>query len=188
MKVVDLPLSKIKRYPNNPRKNQAAVAHVKKSLKEFGFRQPLVVDKDYVIVVGDTRYLGALELGMKVAPVHVATDLTPEQIAAYRLVDNKVGEISEWDEERLFQEVLALSGGGYDIENFGFSAAELAMDSKDYKTKPDTRYLEDFDVSPVPKPKWILISAPENECATILNAIKQLKSTPHAKVEYSGEK
>jgi hypothetical protein len=115
----------------------------------------------------------------------VAKDLSPAQIKAYRLVDNKVGELSDWDDEKLFVEITELMGDDFDIESFGFSAEEIAATVK--ITKKDMRYLEDFDVMPEAKPKWILISAPEDECATILAALKGLKQS-HAKVEYSGDK
>lgn len=178
------PLS-IKRYANNPRQNQGTVDAVVQSLNEFGWRQPIVVDKDMVIVVGDTRYLAALQRGDKKIPVHVAKDLTPEQIKAYRLVDNKVGELSTWDEEKLMAELTSLiEEDNFDIESFGFSASEMADAIK--VTPKEERYLEDFDVMPIPKPKWILISAPEDECAEILATVKSMGLTG-TKMEYSGD-
>lgn len=184
MEIKHLSPSAIKRYPNNPRRNQHTVDEVVKSLNEFGWRQPIVVDKDMVIVVGDTRYLAALQRGDSKIPVHIAKDLTPEQIKAYRLVDNKVGELSEWDDEKLMAEVAALVDTDFDIASFGFSAAEMAEAA--HVPKKDTRYLEDFDVMPASKPKWILISAPEDEAAEILATVKGLH-LPNSKVEYSGE-
>lgn len=166
--------SAIKRYPGNPRKNEETVEAVAQSIQTFGFLQPVVVDKNMVIVVGDTRYQAALSLKLKKIPVVVASALTPEQIRAYRLVDNKVGEMSGWDEEKLLEEVMGLMESGFDIQSFGFSAEE-AEDAMTPLTKEDKRHLEDFDVAPKPKPRWILISAPEDDCATIMNAIKKLK-------------
>ena len=84
----------IKPYPRNPRHNDHAVDAVAASLREFGFRQPLVLDEEGVIVVGSTRYKAALKLGLHAVPVHVATGLTPAQLKAYRLADNKTGEIA----------------------------------------------------------------------------------------------
>jgi ParB-like chromosome segregation protein Spo0J len=102
MRITYRSLASLKPYANNPRSaSSAAVAAVAKSIKEFGFRQPVVVDEEGVIVVGHTRYLAARELGLKRIPVHVATDLTPAQIRAYRIADNKTAELSDWDEERL---------------------------------------------------------------------------------------
>src|SRR3954463_11248913 len=91
------PLDQIKPYPGNPRVNDGAVDAVVASLKEFGFRQPIVVDRDGVIIVGHTRHKGAQKLGLAKVPVHVATDFTEAQVKAYRLADNATGEIAEWD-------------------------------------------------------------------------------------------
>src|SRR5687768_9899019 len=89
MKIELWSLSRIKPYPGNPRVNDAAVDAVARSIKEFGFRQPIVVDENGVIVVGHTRWKAAKKLGLKQVPVHVATDLTEAQLKAYRLADNK---------------------------------------------------------------------------------------------------
>jgi len=82
------PLVEIKPYEKNPRLNDAAVEAVARSIREFGFRQPIVVDADGVIVVGQTRYKAAQQLGLKQVPVHAARELTPEQARAYRIADN----------------------------------------------------------------------------------------------------
>ena len=89
MKIEQWKLSDIKPYPGNPRQNDAAVDAVVESIREFGFRQPIVVDTEGVIIVGHTRYKAALKLGLTEVPVHVATDLTPAQIKAYRIADNQ---------------------------------------------------------------------------------------------------
>ena len=112
-------------YPGNPRKTEAAVEPVARSIREFGFRQPIVVDAEHVIVVGHVRYQAALSLGIKKVPVHVAKDLTPAQARAYRLADNKTNEYSEWDFELLEQEMSALQAEEFDLECIGFSAEEL---------------------------------------------------------------
>ena len=95
MKVEEMKLSDLKPYEKNPRKNDRAVEPVANSIKEFGFRVPLVIDKDNVIVTGHTRYKAAKKLGLKTVPCIKADDLSDEQIKAFRLADNKVGEISE---------------------------------------------------------------------------------------------
>jgi ParB-like chromosome segregation protein Spo0J len=82
-------------YERNPRINDKAVDAVATSLKEFGFRQPIVVDTGNVIIAGHTRYKAALKLGLQKVPVHIATDLSPEQVKAYRIADNKTGELAE---------------------------------------------------------------------------------------------
>ena len=126
MKVTDTPLAKIKPYANNPRRNEAAVDAVAKSLEEFGWQQPIVVDRKGVIIAGHTRYLAAKKLGMKNAPVAVA-DLTPAQAQAYRLVDNKVGELAEWDDGKLAAEVRAPTSLEVDLGGFGWTPEELQV-------------------------------------------------------------
>lgn len=111
-------IDEVKPYPNNPRINDAAVDKVAASLKEFGFRQPIVVDKDMVIIAGHTRLKAAKKLGLKEVPVLVADDLTEEQVKAYRLADNKTAEFAEWDDD-----LLAIELGGItdiDMSDFGF--------------------------------------------------------------------
>jgi DNA modification methylase len=115
----------IKPYPQNPRKNDRAVEAVAASIRAFGFRQPLVVDSHGVIIVGDTRFKAALKLGLKVVPVHVATDLTPAQIKAYRIADNKTAEIADWDHDRLVEELTELEKMAFDLELLGFTPDEL---------------------------------------------------------------
>jgi ParB-like chromosome segregation protein Spo0J len=96
------------------------------SLREFGFRQPIVVDKHGVIVVGHTRWKAAQKLGIKEVPVHVAKDLTPEQAKAYRLADNQTATIAEWDKELLPLELADLQSVGLDLGLLGFGEDELA--------------------------------------------------------------
>ncbi len=126
MKTELLPITRITPYARNPRKNAGVpVAKVKASLKEYGWQQPIVVDKDMVIVVGHTRYAAALELGMAEVPVHIADNLTPTQIKAYRIADNKTATFSEWDMELLALEFDDLKAEGFDLELTGFDDAEL---------------------------------------------------------------
>lgn len=95
------------------------------SIREFGFNQPLVLDKHGVIIVGDTRYKAALKLGLKQVPVLVATHLTPEQIKAYRIADNKTAEIADWDHDRLVQELAELEKMAFNLDLLGFEPKEL---------------------------------------------------------------
>ena len=88
-------------YANNPRRNDKAVDAVAESIKQFGFKQPIVIDGGGVVVCGPTRLKAAKKLGIKTVPCIVADDLTPEQIKAYRLADNKTAELAEWDMELL---------------------------------------------------------------------------------------
>ncbi len=126
MKVVLMDIKRVVPYARNPRKNQAAIVKVAASIKEFGFRQPIVVDGEMVIVVGHTRYLAAIQLGMEKVPVHVAEGLTPEQIKAYRIMDNRSHEDSEWDETLLPLEFADLKEMGFDLELTGFDEDEIS--------------------------------------------------------------
>ena len=116
----------IRPYERNPRINDQAVDAVAASLREFGFRQPIVVDADGVIIAGHTRWKAAKKLGLAKVPVHMATDLTPEQVRAYRLADNKTGELAEWDLEILPIELAELREGGFDMDLLAFDDEELA--------------------------------------------------------------
>jgi DNA modification methylase len=118
-------LDRLRPYENNPRHNDAAVAAVAASIREFGFRQPIVVDDDGVIIVGHTRYKAALQLGLTEVPVHVATGLSPAQVRAYRLADNQTAQLSQWDTDKLAAELLELQQTGYDLGLTGFGADEL---------------------------------------------------------------
>lgn len=125
LRVKYAPIADVRPYEDNPRRNDGAVQAVAASLREFGWRQPIVVDANGTIVVGHTRYKAALALEMTEVPVVVASDLTPEQCAAYRLADNRVGELAEWDMDLLAQELDGLAG--FDMEQFGFDDSDLQM-------------------------------------------------------------
>jgi len=120
------PVERIRLYEGNPRCNDRAVDAVARSLREFGFRQPIVVDAEGMIVVGETRWKAAKRLKLAKVPVHVAEDLTPEQARAYRIADNKTGEIAEWDFDLLPIELAALRDADVDLGLLGFDAGELA--------------------------------------------------------------
>jgi hypothetical protein len=93
------PIASIQPYENNPRQNDAGIDAVAASIQEFGFRQPIVVDEDGVIIVGHTRYKAALKLGLDMVPVHVAVGLSPAAAKAYRIADNQTATLSQWDDE-----------------------------------------------------------------------------------------
>lgn len=120
------PIDAIQPYPGNPRVNDDAVDAVAASLKEFGFRQPIVIDAEGVIIAGHTRWKAAKKLGLTKVPVHVATDLTPEQAKAYRIADNKTGELAEWNFDLLPIELKDLQQADYDLGVLGFDDEELA--------------------------------------------------------------
>ena len=123
MQVKEIAIEKIKAYGKNPRKNDQAVDAVANSIKEFGWKQPLVVDpKTMEIVVGHTRWKAAKKLGMKTVPCIMADDLTEEQIKAYRLADNKTNELAEWDFDLLGEELDGILD--LDMTDFGFDFSE----------------------------------------------------------------
>ena len=102
MKITMMGTDQLTPYDNNPRKiTQEAVDRVAESLSRYGWHQPIVVDSEHVIVVGHTRLQAAQQLGLEQVPVHIADDITPEQARAYRLADNKTGEMSQWNEDAL---------------------------------------------------------------------------------------
>lgn len=125
MKVELIDVGRVIPYARNPRKNDAAITKVAASIKEYGFRQPIVVDEEMVIIAGHTRLQAAQSLGLKKVPVHVATGLTQAQIKAYRLADNRTHEDAEWDEELLAIELGELDELGFDLDLTGFDAIEL---------------------------------------------------------------
>ena len=116
-------LNDIKQYENNPRKNDDAVKYVAESIKEFGFKVPIVIDKEGVIVAGHTRWKAAKSLNIKEVPCIIADDLTEQQIKAYRLADNKVSEFAEWDFNILNLELDELLD--FDMSSFGFDIEEI---------------------------------------------------------------
>lgn len=125
MKITLTPIVNVQPYDRNPRLNDPAVEALAGSLKEFGFRQPIVVDSEHVIVVGHTRWKAAKQLGLAKVPVHVATDLTPEQIKAYRIADNQTATLAEWDMELLPLELSDLQAMNFELGLLGFAEDEL---------------------------------------------------------------
>ena len=142
MKVEQASTDSLIPYARNPRRNQAAISKVAASIKEFGFRQPVVVDSDYVVVVGHTRLEAAKILGLNEVPVHVAKDMTPAQAKAYRLADNRTGEDATWDFELLTLEIddLREQFNG-DLSAIGFDEGEL----ENLSTSEPEEAPEDFD-------------------------------------------
>lgn len=112
-------------YSQNPRDNEQAVESVKKSIESFGFLVPIVVDEAGVIVAGHTRYEAAIRMGLTDAPCIVASHLTVDQINAFRLIDNKVSELSKWDTDMLASELTALENSGISFTEFGWSQEEI---------------------------------------------------------------
>lgn len=128
MNIIEMNVDQIIPYENNPRKNDSAVDKVANSIREFGFKVPIVVDSENVIVAGHTRLKAAEQLGLKTVPVIVADDLTEDQIKAFRLADNKTGEIAGWDFTRLEEE---LDGLTIEMTQFGFDESSIDMEQID---------------------------------------------------------
>lgn len=127
-KIIIMKLKDIKPYEKNPRKNNKAVDAVAESIKEFGFQNPIIVDKNNVIIAGHTRYKAAKKLNIKDVPVIVAENLNEEQANAYRLIDNKTNELAEWDDTLLFEELLNIEN--IDMSLFGFDL-DIEEDEKE---------------------------------------------------------
>lgn len=142
MKIVEMKLTDIKPYENNPRNNDNAIEKVANSIKEFGFNQPIVVDDNHVIVVGHTRYEAAIDLGLKTVPVYVLSGLTEEQYKGYRLADNKTNEFADWDWDKLEEELEGIEG--LDMGLFGFepnfTIDELADEMNAWDSKEDMEH------------------------------------------------
>lgn len=117
MQIIERKLDDIKAYKNNPRKNDQAVDAVAESIKEFGFKVPIIIDANGVIIAGHTRAKAARKLGLDKVPVVIADDLTEEQVKAFRLADNKVGELSGWKFDKLEKELAEIN---VDMKRFGF--------------------------------------------------------------------
>jgi DNA modification methylase len=147
MQIEMLQTSQIIPYARNPRQNEQAVSKVAASIKEYGFRQPIVVDEDKVVIVGHTRLKAAQSLGLDAVPVHIATGLTEAQIKAYRLADNRTGEEAEWDDELLNLELNDLLNMDFDLSLSGFDAEELDGYLNDLM---DQEGLTDEDAVPEP--------------------------------------
>lgn len=147
MKIQNVAISRVIPYDLNPRKNEGAVRKVAESLENFGWQQPIVVDPDLIVIAGHTRLAAAQLLGMPKVPVLVASDLNPAQVKAYRLADNKVAEYSEWDEELLIEELMALRDAEADLDTTGFSVEELdklLAEDDDLDVKPQVIFSEEM--------------------------------------------
>ena len=130
MEIINKKLSELKPYEKNPRLNDEAVKYVANSIKEFGFKVPIIIDKNNVIVAGHTRYKASKELGLKEVPCIIADDLSDEQIKAFRLADNKVSEKAEWNIDLLNEELDSVLD--INMEDFGFINVDLNINDSDF--------------------------------------------------------
>lgn len=126
MQIIEKNINELMPYENNPRKNDKSVDYVANSIQQFGFKVPIVIDNNGVIVAGHTRYKAAVNLKIDTVPCIVADDLTEEQIRAFRLADNKVGETSQWDMDLLTDELGEIFG--LNMEDFGFLNMDISED------------------------------------------------------------
>lgn len=138
MHIEDWPLEKIRPYPNNPRVLRNAAEKVADSIREFGWRQPIVVDEDGVVIIGHSRLAAAQLLKLETAPVHVAAGLPAGKVRALRIADNKTGEFSTWDDARLADELAVIMEGLGAVTVTGFSAAEFAAIEMQAKAAMDS--------------------------------------------------
>lgn len=147
MNIVEKRLPELKPYQNNPRKNNAAIKPVMKSIQEFGFKIPIVCDSDGTIVCGHTRYAAAKRLKLKAVPCVIADDLNEEQIKAFRLVDNKTAEFAEWDFDLLNNELNDITD--IDMTDFGFEDPDLNFDefTEEIESKPKVESNDSRDPS-----------------------------------------
>ena len=145
MEVVMMPIEELVPYENNPRKNDEAVSKVAESIREFGFKVPIIVDKDNVIVAGHTRLKAAIKLRLSEVPVIRADDLSEEQVRAFRLADNKTSEFAEWDTEKLLEELEKISD--IDMENFGFVFPDEKDDGDEENPYTDKTNIPQYEIT-----------------------------------------
>lgn len=148
LKIIYKDINDLQMYENNPRKNSDAVQYVANSIQNFGFKNPIIIDKNNMIVCGHTRYKAARRLKMAKVPCIMADDLSEDQIRAFRLADNKVAEMSTWDYDRLEQEFMLLDPLEFDIADFGFFP--------NYDTDDEEEDEDDNESSGVSNPRFII--------------------------------
>lgn len=130
MNIKDMHVKDLKPYENNPRFNEDAVDKVAESIKQFGFKVPIIIDENRVIVTGHTRLLAAMQLKMEQVPVIIADDLSEQQIKAFRIADNRVAEFSEWDFEKLDIELEELSNDNFDLGELDFEFDDVEQEEE----------------------------------------------------------
>ena len=198
MEIIYKKVDELVPYEKNPRKNDIATDYVAESIKEFGFKVPIVIDKNNVIVAGHTRLKAAKRIGLEEVPCIVADDLTPEQVRAYRLADNKTGEMAQWDLDLLEDELKALEDD-FNMEYFGFLEEELEseeepevhdddFDENDYLTENPESQLGDIYV--LGRHKLICGDSTKKETIEALLGDKQIDlilTDPPYNVDYVGK-
>ena len=175
MNIIEKRIDEIKPYEKNPRKNDHAVKYVVESIRQFGFKNPIVIDKNGVIVAGHTRYKAAKKLNLEEVPCIVADDLTDEQIKAFRLADNKVAEKADWDFELLNAELDELLD--FDMGDFGFYDAynEDEFDHL-FESQAKTPAEKESKTEQEDEGGWCVVinAETEDEALEIMEAIKEM--------------
>jgi len=183
MKINNIKLSDLIPYENNPRTNDGAVQYVQNSIKKFGFKVPIIIDKNNVIVAGHTRYKAAQNLNLETVPVIVADDLTPEQVKAFRIADNKTSEKAQWNFEKLGAEITELDSLNFDLDlkDIGFSDIELDVLRGNWEPdEEEDQFLgkeEDPDIENQIKKKRVVITYEPEQEETVKNLLKLEKIT-----------
>lgn len=154
-------------YEKNPRFNDGAVSAVAASIEKFGFRNPVLVDKDLVVIAGHTRIKAAKKLGLAKIPVVILKDLPPEKVMALRLADNKTGELAAWDETALQEELDTLAGLGFDMVPFGFGN----FDNEDEQKIADE---EEIDADELDETMELKIVLPFDDYQTVTERLREI--------------
>ena len=141
MEIIELPIKALKPYKRNPRKNDKAVEYVANSIRQFGFKVPIVIDENYEIVCGHTRWKAAKVIGLESVPCIMADDLNEDQIRAFRLADNKTAEMADWDFDLLELEFNDIDPELFDMSDFGFFQDENSFDGE-VDDKKDSQFVE----------------------------------------------
>lgn len=158
MHIEDWPLGRIRPYPNNPRVLRNAAEKVAESIHAFGWRQPIVVDEEGVIIIGHSRLAAAKLLGLETAPVHVASGLPPEKVRALRIADNKTSEFATWDDQKLADELAEIMQSVGSVAITGFTQAEF--DAIEMQARAE---LDRLTATPALAPAPTLPPEPEEE-------------------------
>lgn len=171
------PISEVNRYWRNPRRKQN-IEKLAASLRRYGWRQPIVIDGDGTIIVGDTRYLAAQANNESHVPVWVAADLTDAETHAYRIADNRLADEAEWDDALIADELRLLQQLGVDeLEAAtGFDEKELASYLE--VAADSDHVLEKIEITQFPKMTWVLIGVPTNQFIEIADEIEKIKRVP----------
>lgn len=168
MKIEMVAPDSVKVHPDNPRKiTTDVVEKVARSIEQFGFRQPIVVDKDRVIVIGTVRWHAAKKLGLEKVPVHVAADLKPEQVAALRIADNRLSELTEWDDRALETQLAQIAASGIDLAFLDFELEPATAKGAVTVREIDTADLKDDF--------WITVRGPLKHQAHALQQLRKLQ-------------